>query len=200
MLRYPYLFSIFYVLKGEKLSKEAKLLQRAKKLDKTALADIYDEYSPGIYRYAYRQLGDTRTAEDCVAETFERFLKAIGRGKGPREHLKAYLYRIAHNWITDHFRGQPPPIFTLEPEIQASEGSDPETSAIKKLEIENIRKMLRLLTPEQRQVIVLKYIEGWSNQEIADAIGKPVGATKALQHRGLASLRRVMKAENTEIR
>ena len=86
------------------VSEEQKLLHLAAQLNTRALAEIYDAYSSGIYRYAMRRLGDGAVAEDCVAETFARFLKALQERRGPREHLQAYLYRIAHNWIVDFYR------------------------------------------------------------------------------------------------
>ena len=90
------------------MSKEADLIQRAYRLDGQALAEIYDTYSDAIYRYAMRLLGDVDTAEECVSETFTRFLNALHRKKGPREYLQAYLFRIAHNWITDYYRRAAP--------------------------------------------------------------------------------------------
>ena len=68
---------------------------------KEDLVAIYEEYSPGIYRYAVRLLGDAAMAEDCVSETFSRFLGAIQRGGGPTDNIRAYLYRVAHNWVTN---------------------------------------------------------------------------------------------------
>ena len=85
---------------------EQDLLQRAARLETKALTEIYDTYSPGMYRYAMRLLGDATLAEDCVAETFTRFLDALQKRRGPRDHLQAYLYRIAHNWVVDSYRQQ----------------------------------------------------------------------------------------------
>lgn len=171
---------------------EAVLLSKAKQFDKDALAQIYDLYSPGIYRYAYRQLGSQDLAEECTAETFSRFLQALRRGKGPREHMRAYLYRTAHNWITDRYRRNPPPMLTLMPELADDESPRVEKQVETRLQAEGVRAHLAALTPEQRQVIVLKFLEGWSNQEIAEAMDKPVGAVKALAHRGIATLRKMM--------
>ena len=72
-------------------SSEKELLKAALRFDPKALGQIYDLYSPGLYRYATRFLGDPSVAEDCVAETFSRFLKAIHAKRGPKDHLKAYL-------------------------------------------------------------------------------------------------------------
>src|SRR5512138_184862 len=104
---------------------EQDLLNGARALDMQALAAIYDRYSPGLYAYAMRLLGDECQAEDCVAETFSRFLKSLRAGQGPEEHLQAYLYRIAHNWITDLYRRQPPPPFELDENLRAEHELQP---------------------------------------------------------------------------
>jgi len=176
------------------VSPDAELLQRAQSFDRQALAQIYDLYSPGLYRYAMRLLGDASAAEDCVAEAFSRFLQALRRGKGPRDYLQAYLYRIAHNWITDQYRRQPTPPAELE-EGFADPASGPEESAARRIHQMRLREALRRLTSDQQQVIALKYLDGWENEEIARAIGKPVGAVKSLQHRALSTLQRLLPNE-----
>ncbi len=170
---------------------EKELLTGAREFDETILGEIYDRFSPGLYRYAMRLLGNSELAEDCVAETFSRFLQALQKGGGPRRHLQAYLYRVAHNWITDHYRRKEPLMTPLEVH-HSNMNQDPGPAQIvqEMLEIDRVRAALVKLTAEQRQVIVLKYLEGWSNQEIARSLSKPVGAVKSLQHRGLASLKR----------
>lgn len=175
---------------------ELALLQRARVYDLQALTEIYDLYSPGLYRYAMRLIGDEDLAEECVAETFNRFLATIKAGKGPEHHLQAYLYRVAHNWITDFYRRQPP--LPLEPETATDKENDPSAAYAAKAERERVRNALRLLTPEQRQVVVLKYLENWRNQQIAEAINKPVGAVKALEHRALRSLGRILRKDESE--
>ena len=165
------------------------LLELARGFDLPALAQIYDVYSPGLVRYATRLLGESDLAEECVAETFSRFLKALYRGDGPREYLKAYLYQVAHHWITDHYRRQPPPTYSLDDRL-ASDLADPAQTAIQNIEREQVRAALMRLTAEQREVVVLKYLEGWDNAEVAKLLRKPVGAIKALQHRALDALRR----------
>ncbi len=174
-----------------KLSPEQDLLEQARKLNHQALAQIYDLYSPGLYRYSMRILGDSTQAEDCVAETFSRFLQALSRHKGPREHLQAYLYQVAHNWIMDQYRrGQAPGQLKEDvPDFQP----DIETSVDVKLRNDNLRSALLRLSDNQQQVIALKYLEGYDNEEIAQLMHKPVGAIKSLQHRALASLQRILQ-------
>jgi RNA polymerase sigma-70 factor, ECF subfamily len=171
------------------LSPRKGLLELARRFNLEALGEIYDSYSPGLVRYATRLLGESDLAEECVAESFSRFLKALHNGGGPRDCLQAYLYQVAHHWITDYYRRQPPPTFPLD-ESFASDLGDPALTAVDVLERQQVRAALMQLTPEQREVVVLKYLEGWDNAEIAALLGKPVGAIKALQHRALDALRR----------
>ncbi len=172
---------------------DSVLLERARRFDRQTLAEIYDLYSPGLYRYAMRLLGDPQLAEECVAETFSRFLHALKDGKGPRDFLQAYLYRIAHNWVTDLYRREPVPE-TLE-ETQPDFAPDPETAAEASLRDDRLLQAIRRLTPDQQQVILLKFVEEWENEAIAKALKKPVGAVKSLQHRALAALQRILNEE-----
>lgn len=174
------------------MNSEPGLLQRVRRFDQEALAEAYDTYSPGIYRYAVRLLGDNVLAEEAVSETFSRFLVGVRNGQGPDEHLQAYLYRIAHNWITDYYRRQPPPTLPLDADMHADTLQDPTRLVHERLEQKRVRAALMLLTPEQRQVVVLRFLEDLSNEEVAAAMDKPVGSIKALQHRAVAALRRLL--------
>lgn len=169
-------------------------LPQAYELDEHALSEIYQALSPALYRYAYRLLGNAADAEDIVAETFHRLLLALRHGNGPRQHLSAYLYRIAHNLITDRYR-RPLPEMPFDETLEASDTDQPEISAALRIAQERARAALWQLTPDQRLVIALKYYEELSNEEVAAALGKPIGAVKSLQHRALEALRRSLRAE-----
>lgn len=176
------------------LAEENLLLRKAQKFDLEILGEIYDIYSPGVYRYAMRLLGDPGMAEDCVSETFHRFLLALKSGGGPQDHLQAYLYRIAHNWITDQYRRQPPPPLELKDEL-GNAADNPAHTALDRIDRQQVRAALIRLTPEQRQVITLHFLEGLENEEIARLMDKPTGAIKALQHRALETLKRLLVKE-----
>lgn len=165
------------------------LLDQARQFDRRALGEIYDHYSPMLYAYAYRQLGSQDQAEECVAETFSRFLQALRAGKGPVDHLRAYLYQIAHNWITDLYRRGLPPV-DIDHCVISDPSPSPGIEAENHIEQDRLRSALQNLTPEQRQVVVLRYLEGFETEEISSAMRKPPGAIKALQHRAVFALRR----------
>ena len=182
------------------MTDEVALLRGARQFDEQALAEIYDTLSPAIYAYAMRLLGDVDLAEDCVAETFSRFLNALSAGGGPKDYLKAYLYRVAHNWITDRYRHtRPETPLDQNLELTADEKAEPHTSVVDKLERQELRAALALLTPEQRQVVTLKYLENLDNAEIAEALQKPIGAIKSLQHRALGTLRRILEGNELPV-
>ena len=173
-------------------SNPEKLLQQARTFDQAALTKIYDLFSDALYAYAFKHVGNAQVAEDLVAETFSRFLTALERGGGPQSHLRAYLYRITHNLITDLYRREPPPAEELDEERLVEDSPGPPGILDEQQESDRVRRALRLLTPEQRQVLTLKFLEGWNSDEIAQAMEKSLGAVKALQHRGVASLQRIL--------
>lgn len=176
---------------------EIELLQKAQKYDIRTLAWVYDNYSPAIYRYAYRLLGSDQNAEDCVADTFLKLLVALDKGKGPKDNLKAYLFRSAHNWVVDYYRRKS----TNESELKDEHPDhveDVETSTETRLRIEQTMKSMNKLTREQREALHLRYGEGFPNEMIAIIMKKPSGAIKSLLHRGTAALRRDLKNETQD--
>ncbi|HOT92124.1 MAG TPA: sigma-70 family RNA polymerase sigma factor [Anaerolineae bacterium] len=174
------------------------LLRRARQWNEDALTQIYDTFAPVIYRYVYRHVGHQNTAEEITAETFHRFLVALKQGGGPTEHLSAWLYRVAHNLIVDFYRRQP----AQEPESldgveeTLAESDRGVVHVEQQMQVERARAALRQLTPLQQQVITLRYLEELSNAEIARVVERTEGAVKALQHRALDSLRRILEEGN----
>lgn len=162
------------------------------------LIDIYDEHSPGIFRYAVRLLGDKTIAEDCVSETFSRFLGVISQGGGPTENVRAYIYRVAHNWITDYYRRQPVSELQIGSDEQVDPDSNPDKVVSQDFERERVRAAILHLPPEQQQVIQLRFLEDWSHEEVAGVLGKTVEATRSMQYRAIVSLRRMLSNNEEE--
>lgn len=161
-------------------------------LDKQTLVQLYESHSPGIFRYAYRLLGDSHLAEDCVAETFSRLLLVVKNGRGPGQNPRAYLYTVAHNWITDYYRRRSPATEVLDEELHVDPQGTPEQEFSLKQRGERMRGALMRLPDEQRQVVLLRFVENWSHEQVAEAMDKSVEATRAIQHRALAALRRML--------
>ena len=172
---------------------EVKLLKQARGFDEGALTCIYQAHHDAIYRYIFRHLGDVQTTQDITADVFRRFLQALSNGAGPTRQLSAWLYRVAHNLIVDELRRRRHRDHESLDEALVDTLRDDDDSLEKlagnAIAIERVRSALLELTEEQRQVLNLKFLEGLSNAEVAEIIGKKVGAVKALQHRGLEALR-----------
>lgn len=171
---------------------ERELLDRARSLDESALGVIFDTYYPLLYRYVYHHVRHKATAEDLTAEVFVRMLAQIAKGRGPKRHLKAWLYRVAYNLVVDDSRRRVHRDHEPLDERMTSAEQDIEAQAQRAIMWQHARIALEQLTPKQRTVIILKYLEGMENAEIARILSTSVGAVKSLQHRGLASMRRYL--------
>lgn len=178
---------------------EQTRLQQAQAFDQNALAAIYDDYHHAIYRYIYRRVGEVETARDLTAEVFQRLLQAFHKGHGPDRQLKAWLYRTAHNGVVDYYRRQQHRRHLALNEAVAAPDGDPVQTAAHHILAEKVRGALPHLTPDQQQVITLKFLAGLSNEEVAAALDKPVGAVKSLQHRALAALQKRLRLGREKI-
>jgi RNA polymerase sigma-70 factor (ECF subfamily) len=172
------------------LDGEAELLALARKFDEGALAAIYDTYSEPLYRYIAFQVQSAEIAEDLVSEAFSRLLDALHQGRGPAQHLSAWLYRVAHNLCMDHFRAQARRPQTELDEQMAAPGPSVETQAADAILAAEMAAALDRLTARQRTVVILRDLVGLSSPEVARAVGLPVDAVKALRKRAIAALRR----------
>lgn len=172
---------------------EAELVARLKRYDESAIRQVYRLHADGIYRFALYQLGDTALAEDITGEVFTRMMEAIGGYTYRGTPITAWLYRIARNLIVDHQRrgNRIRPLEDADPDLVVSD--NPVDLAERRLTWDELSAMLNRLTEEQRQVVILKFIENLDNREIAEIVGKTEGSVKALQHRALRSLRRLLE-------
>ena len=166
------------------------LLARARRLDADALAEIHDQYYPAIFRFIAFRIGDPQAAEDLTSDVFTRLLVALRSRGEPTRSLRAWLYRVAANVVADAYRkGYPAMEVELSEAIPAVESS-PAEAVDTRLTNEQLRAAVRGLTGDQQIVIDLRFGQGYSIQETAEAMGKQLGAVKQLQARALAALAR----------
>ncbi len=161
-----------------------------KRLDPLVISSIYDQFFPIVFRYVRFRVGDEIQAEDISSDVFIRLLIAVKNGKGPDSNLKGWLLATASNAVNDHHRkSYRHPVEKLSEQMPDRKSTPPETS--ENLESrQNIRQALIRLTPEQQQVIALRFGEGLSLEEAAVVMKKNVNTVKQLQYRALASLGR----------
>jgi RNA polymerase sigma-70 factor (ECF subfamily) len=171
----------------------ARLVERAVRRDREAFGQLYDLYAERIYRYAFYRLGDWAEAEDVCGLVFLKAWQAMHRFRWEGKPFLAWLYRLAHNVVVDHFRARRPtePLPAMGGATQ--EEVDLEEAVERRLTADEVVQALEHLTPEQRDVIVLRFLEGLDHAEIADILGKREGAVRALQLRGLQALRRILR-------
>jgi RNA polymerase sigma-70 factor (ECF subfamily) len=167
------------------------LVERAQRGDRLALEELYLLHFDRIYSYLHMSVGTRHDAEDLTTQTFVKMLEAIGRFQWRAVPFSAWLFRIAHNLAMDHFRAsrrwQPE---EEVPESAQGEESSAEEQAIASLGQTSMLELIERLSPEQRQVLTLKFVFRFSNAETAAILGKTEGAVKSLQHRALASLQK----------
>lgn len=172
------------------------LVDRSVDGDFEAFGEIYSIYLDRIYRYVVYQVDDKMIAEDLTEETFIKAWEAIGKYKWKGQPFSAWLYRIAHNQVIDYFRTTRRDL-TLKEELPA-EAAEPEQEAEEKLGQQEMIKAISYLPAQQKQVIILKFIEGLDNPEIAQIMGKSQGAVRVMQMRALAALRQKLSGEANE--
>ena len=175
--------------------REWELVQHAQTLEESALGDLYSTYYPRVYNYAFLQLGDIQAAEDLASEVMLKVLESIRNYRFRGTPFAAWVFRIARNRLIDlHRRRKRRGEVDLTEPVATTQIS-PEVLAERALDRGQLHLALKYLTDEQRQVIVLKFIEGFDNASIAGILRRSEGAVKSLQHRALKSLRRVMSGE-----
>lgn len=173
------------------MHEEHELICRAQDFEPEAFGEIYERYYTGVYKYIYYRVGDQVLAEDLTMEVFVKSMEAIEGFSFRGVPFSAWLYRIASNLVIDHFRRQPmQPALSLEEKLVASEHATHLLDS--EFTHQALRRALAQLTEDQQQVVVLKFVDGLSNHEVASLLGKSEGAIKSLQHRALASLGRVL--------
>jgi RNA polymerase sigma-70 factor (ECF subfamily) len=180
------------------LPEDAALVAGLHAGDPRAVEQMVAQYGPALYRFAYYQLQDAMLAEDLVAEVFARVIEKVGGYVQDSTPFQAWLFRIARNLVTDHYRSvKRRPQTSFEQWLAAEPAAEPGgyDSAIDGLPMrEELLAGLRLLTEEQRQVIILHVLEGWEMPQVAQILGRSLPSVKSLYYRGMDSLRRVLTA------
>jgi RNA polymerase sigma-70 factor (ECF subfamily) len=174
------------------------LVDRAQQGDREALEELYLIHFDRIYSYLHVSVGNRHDAEDLTTQTFLKMLESIGRFRWRSAPFSAWLFRIAHNLAMDHFRArrrwQPE---EEVPEQPGAEEPSAELEAMQAIGRESMLELIERLSPEQQQVLTLKFVFNFPNADVATILGKTEGAIKSLQHRALASLQKQLASQDT---
>lgn len=178
-------------MKGVPEIDEKEVLARAVQGDSDAFGELYKRYVGRIYNYIYYRTGDPFDAEDLTARVFMRAMHHIRSYRDRGLPFSAWLYRIAHNlvanWYRDNSRRQE---ISLEKIALSHFSADyPENVLVQTQEREILLAVIRCLPPERQQLLIMKFVERFSNAEIGQIMGRTEGAIKSLYRRTLLALR-----------
>jgi RNA polymerase sigma-70 factor, ECF subfamily len=164
--------------------------------DPNAFGELYDRFVERVYRYLYFRSGSHPEAEDLTEQVFLKAWEAIGRYRWQGRPFLAWLYRLAHNTHIDHVRTHKPTLSLNNDEHPVELASAAAAVELgRTLDADLLARALAQLTLDQQHVIVMKFMDGLDNEQIAQTLNKREGAIRALQMRALMSLRRVLESE-----
>jgi len=183
---------------------EWRLVTRAQAGDSDAFGELYTLYADRVRRYVLRRIGSTNyaLAEDIAADTWVRALRSLPTVTDRGVSYGAWLMTVAHNLVTDYFKSGRYRLEVAIGDLWVVDRADlPErqTQAVAVAHITSIEVMcaMRRLSDVQREVIVLRFLRGFSVAETAHAMGRNEGAVKALTARAVRALRRRLLPDMT---
>jgi RNA polymerase sigma-70 factor (ECF subfamily) len=151
---------------------------------------LYESLAPAVAGYVRSQ--GVSDPQDITSDVFLAVLTRLPSFRGDERQFRSWVFTIAYRRVVDQWRAQanrPRP----DPAVGATQTSPPaEDEALGRLGDTRVRELLDQLTPDQRHVLALRVVADLSIEQVADLTGKPPGAVKALQHRALATLRRII--------
>ncbi len=166
------------------------LVRLAQEGDAEAFGQLYDRYVDGVYRFCYHRVSSASLAEDLTSETFFRALRGISQFRWQGRDFGAWLTTIARNLVTDHYKSSRSRLETVSdtlPERDDS-GPGPEDAALALVTQEALTEALRRLPDEQRDCVVMRFLQGLSIAETAEVLDRSEGAVKQLQLRAVRNL------------
>ena len=171
---------------------ETPLVQRAKSGDSEAFAQLYDAYIARVYRYIYFRVTDDAAAEDLTSQVFLKAWESLDRYQMSSSPFVAWLYTIAKNLVIDYYRTKKESV-PLEDVHALTNHETPVEEVESRFDLQAMRDALQFLTDDQQQVLILKFIAGLPNENIAKIMNKREGAVRALQMRALQTMAKFME-------
>jgi RNA polymerase sigma-70 factor (ECF subfamily) len=171
---------------------ERQLALRSKAGDREAFAGLYDAYAERIHRYLYYRVQDRPTAEDLTSTVFMKALANVHRLDPEKGTVSAWLYTIARNALTDHFRSRRTTVDIEDVWDALAGGSDVARDAETAERLKDVDIHLQRLPAAQREIVILRLWDGLSYAEIAESTGKSEAACKMAYSRGINALRSAM--------
>lgn len=154
---------------------------------------IYDQHIDKIYRFIFLKVDSEETAQDLTAQVFTKGWKKYKTGTDIK-NINAYLFQIARNEIAGHYREESK-INTVSTDAVAvvDDSVGPEETRQRQSDIQGIKQCLSQLKEDYQNVLIWRYTDGYSDEEIAEMLGKSKGAVRVMVHRALKELRGKMQ-------
>ncbi|GAB3590838.1 sigma-70 family RNA polymerase sigma factor [Angustibacter peucedani] len=179
------------------LERVRALVTLAQDGDSEAFALIYERYVDVVYRYVYYRVGSHHVAEDLTSETFLRALRRLDSFTWTGRDIAAWFVTIARNIVVDHVKSSRYKLEVTTGELLDCDEREPspEHSVLERLRDERLVEAMRRLKPDQQECLALRFLQGLSLAETAEAMGRTAGAVKQLQLRAVRSLHRELGGE-----
>ena len=176
-----------------------KQLIKASKKDSEAFGQLYSHYNIHIYKYIVIKVSDQKTAEDLTSLVFQKAFKGIHNFKWQGVSFSSWLYRIARNAVIDHYRSSSKESknISIDNHIAKSREKSPEESAIHTEFEETIAEVLETLPPREREIVYMKFFEGYTNRTIAELLQISESNVGTILHRTIKKLRGKMQKLKT---
>jgi RNA polymerase sigma-70 factor (ECF subfamily) len=170
------------------------LIDRAIEGQSVAFGKLYDLHVQRIYRHIYYRVGNHADAEDLTQQAFVKAWQAIGRYRKTGSPFIAWMITISHHLVVDFYRSNRDRLM-LDLEAASPPETDPVLMAEASFDQRRMRQAVNSLHGDQQQVVLMRFIEGFTNPEIAAALGKNEGAVRVALHRGLANLKKILEKD-----
>lgn len=174
--------------------KDAELVALARQGDKEAYGDLYERHVDAIFRYVFYRVGSRREAEDLTEQVFLKGWENIN-GFRVEAPFQAWLYRIAHNTVVDHYRKRRVASEPIDEAAIPAGNPGTEDQLIAKEQAAQLAGVIRRLSPLQQHVLVLRFVNGLSAEEIGQILNRSAGTVRVLQHRALKAAHAFLTAE-----
>lgn len=171
---------------------EPHLVPLAQQGDSAACSRLYDRYFDAIYRYCYYHVGDPALAQALAGEVFMQMVKQLGQFNKSGQTLLAWLYRLADELVADTYRLDKQRLQSPSNNAWAV-SRDTADKNRRRLSAEDLAVALTQLTEEQRQVILLRFVQDYNNVDVARLMDKPEGAIKSQPYHALTALQRILE-------
>ena len=169
---------------------ERRELDGLQELDSQVIGAVYDRYFSDVYRFVFYRISNEQVAEDIASDVFVRLLEAVKKRRGPQTNIKGWLLATASHAVADHLRK----VYRRPTEVLSESMPDHASSLTDEIDYrqqtDSVREAYAELTPDQQNVLALRFGSGYSLEETATVMQKNVNAVKALQFRALHALQR----------